>query len=170
MILGDLLACLWRGQHLAQAGQAELAATQARLARQEHTRARLLEQRARAAREIHDVLAHTLGGLVVQLDAADALLGDGDSQRGRCLVIGARRLAVEAPGETRRAITALRTDPVALPESLARLAASHDSTQISHRVHGTARQLSPGASLAIYRTAQQALANARRHAPGVLPV
>jgi signal transduction histidine kinase len=166
-VVGGLFAGLWRRQYLVRAEQAELAATQTRLAEREHIRAEVLEERTRIAREIHDVLAHTLGGLVVQLDAADALLGDGgDPQRGQTLVNGARRLAVEGLDETRRAITALRTDPVALPEALAALAASDSATQISHHVHGSPRQLPPEASLAVYRTAQEALANARKHAPG----
>jgi signal transduction histidine kinase len=166
VVIGGLFAGLWRRQYLVQAEQAELAAAQTRLAEREHVRAEVLEERTRIAREIHDVLAHTLGGLVVQLDAADALLGDGDPQRGRSLVNGARRLAVEGLDETRRAITALRTDPVALPEALAALAGSDVGTQVSHQVHGSPRQLPPEASLAVYRTAQEALANARKHAPG----
>jgi signal transduction histidine kinase len=174
-VTGGLLAGLWRRQYLVRAEQAELAATQTRLAQQEHIRAQVLEERTRIAREIHDVLAHTLGGLVVQLDAADALLGDGgDPQRGRVLVAGARRLAVGGLDETRRAITALRTDPLSLPEALAELTASDstgdatgDATSlISHQVHGTPRPLPPEAGLAVYRTAQESLANARKHAPG----
>jgi len=167
VVLGGLLAGVWRRQHLVRAEQAELAARQTRLAQQEHVRAQVLEERTRIAREIHDVLAHTLGGLVVQLDAADALLSErGDPDGGRKVVAGARRLAVEGLDETRRAITTLRTDPVALPEALAALAASDSGAQISHQVHGTPHQLPPEASLAVYRTAQEALANARKHAPG----
>lgn len=167
MVIGDLIAGLWRRQYLALAAQAALTATQAQLAQQENIRALVLEDRARAAREIHDVLAHTLGGLVIQLEAADALLGDGgDPQRGRSLVTGARRLAIEGLDETRRAIRALSTDPVALPEALAGLAARPGSIQLSYQVHGRPRQLPPEAGLTIYRTAQEALANAGEHAPG----
>jgi signal transduction histidine kinase len=167
VLLGGLLAGIWRSQYRVRAEQAELAAAQTRLAEQEHVRAQVLEERTRIAREIHDVLAHTLGGLVVQLDAADALLSDGgDPERGRGLVAGARRLAVDGLDESRRAITALRADPVALPEALAAIAEGDSGTQISHQVLGAPHQLPPEASVAVYRTAQEALANARKHAPG----
>ena len=167
-VVGGLLAGLWRSQYRLRAEQAELAAIQTRRAEQEHVRAQVLDERARIAREIHDILAHTLGGLVVQLDAADALLSEGDDpEAGRRLVGGARRLAIEGLDETRRAVAALRTDPVDLPEALAALATDDGRPgQISYEVHGTPRRLAPEASLAVYRTAQEALANARKHAPG----
>lgn len=167
-VVGGLLAGLWRSQYRLRAEQAELAAIQTQRAEQEHIRVQVLDERARIAREIHDILAHTLGGLVVQLDAADALLGDGDDpEGGRRLVGGARRLAVEGLEETRQAIAALRTDPVDLPEALAALVAGDDwRGQVSYEVRGTPRRLAPEASLTVYRTAQEALANARKHAPG----
>jgi signal transduction histidine kinase len=167
-VAGGLLAGLWRSQYRLRAEQAELAATQTQRAEQEHIRAQVLDERARIAREIHDILAHTLGGLVVQLDAADALLSEGDDLAGgRRLVGGARRLAVEGLEESRRAIAALRTDPVDLPEALAALAVGDGRRgQVSYEVRGTPRRLAPDASLAVYRTAQEALANARKHAPG----
>ena len=167
-VVGGLLAGLWRGQYRLRAEQAELAAIQTQRAEQEHIRAQVLDERARIAREIHDILAHTLGGLVVQLDAADALLGEGDDpEGGRRLVGGARRLAVEGLEETRQAIAVLRTDPVDLPEALAVLAVGDGRRgRVSYELRGTPRQLAPEASLAVYRTAQEALANTRKHAPG----
>ena len=167
-VAGGLLAGLWRRQYVLRAEQAELVAVEAQRAREAYGRVTVLDERARIAREIHDVLAHTLGGLVVQLDAADAVLGEGgDPERGRQLVVTARRLAVEGLEETRRAITALRADPVALPEMLAVLTSGHECHgQVSYELNGTPRQLTPNTSLAVYRTAQEALANARKHAQG----
>ncbi len=136
-VLGGLLAGLWRRQYVLRAEQAELMSVEAERAKEEHGRAKALDERARLAREIHDVLAHTLGGLVVQLDAADAVLGEtGDSAKARRLVVSARRLAVEGLEETRRAIAALRLDPVALPDMLAALA---DSVGRDRWVHVTTK-------------------------------
>ena len=57
--------------------QFRLAEEQARQAEQDRQRTALLADRSRAARDIHDVLAHSLGGLVLQLDAVEALLEAG---------------------------------------------------------------------------------------------
>lgn len=163
-VAGGLAAGLWRGQYRLRAEQAELLAAQTQRAQAEHVRAQVLDERTRIAREIHDILAHTLGGLLVQLDAADAVLDDGrDMERGRGLVQGARRLAVAGLQETRQAVTALRTDPVAVPEALAALADGNG--RVHQRVDGIPRPLGADASLALYRTAQEALTNARKHAP-----
>ena len=62
----------------------------------ERDRATALAERNRIGREIHDVLAHSLGALSVQLEAADALLENGtDAAAVRPLLRQARRFAVE---------------------------------------------------------------------------
>ena len=57
-----------------RAEEAELRLADAERAREEQARAAGLAERANAAREIHDILAHSLGALVLQLDALDAVL------------------------------------------------------------------------------------------------
>jgi signal transduction histidine kinase len=130
----------------------------------EQARAEVLGERNRVAREVHDVLAHSLGALSVELEVADALLAEGTApDRAREAVGRARRLAVEGLDETRRAVRALRDDPVALDRALAELAAT---TGAALEIEGAPRDLSPDGGLALYRTAQEGITNARKHAPG----
>jgi signal transduction histidine kinase len=130
-----------------------------------HACAQVLRERARIAREIHDILAHTLGSLFVQLDAAEALLDQGHgADQSRPLVTEAKRLAAAGLAETHQAIAGLRAGPALLPEALAAL--SRRDGHVSQEVSGRPRQLRPDASLALYRAGQEALANARKHAPG----
>jgi signal transduction histidine kinase len=130
----------------------------------ERDRAAALAERNRIGREVHDVLAHSLGALSVQLDAADALLENSDDpDKARRLVQQARKLAVQGLEETRQAVHALRDEPVALAEQLGSLAA-RDGAELT--VTGTPRPLAADAGLALYRAAQEAVTNARKHAPG----
>ncbi|PZF62222.1 hypothetical protein DEI92_01600 [Curtobacterium sp. MCBD17_034] len=76
----------------------------------EQQRSALLADRARVARDVHDVLAHGLGGLVLQLDAVEALLEAGRTAEGTAKAADARRLAADSLVEARRAVAALR-DP-----------------------------------------------------------
>ncbi|MFC7624077.1 sensor histidine kinase [Microlunatus sp. GCM10028923] len=86
--------------------------------RVEAARAAALEERNRIAREVHDVLAHSLGGLVVQLDAADALLADGRDPEGAAeRVRTSRRLAVEGLREARLAVRELRAGDATAPDA-----------------------------------------------------
>ncbi len=110
----------------------------------EQARGAALAERTRIAREVHDVLAHSLGGLAIQLEVADALLsGDGDLDAGaRAAVLQrvrtAHDLATAGLEDTRRAVHALRVDAPPLPDSLAALAAGagENGTEVSLRVRG----------------------------------
>jgi len=147
----------------------ELRAAQAALAENA-----ALQERARLAREIHDVLAHSLTGLSLQLEGARLLLArDGAAPAAVAQVERAQTLARSGLDETRRAVRALRGDAMPGPELLAVLAADFErDTGIPCRVEveGAALPLSSEARLALYRTAQEALSNVRKHAPAAASV
>ncbi|MGA2208738.1 MAG: sensor histidine kinase [Acidimicrobiales bacterium] len=160
---GGALAGLNRRQYRLRAEQSEELLLERERTATESAHAAALAERNRIAREVHDVLAHSLGALAVQLEVLDALLGDGDIERAKTTVATSRRLAVEGLAETRRAVHALRDAPLDLAERVAALA---DGDSAAFSVEGTDRPLPADAALALYRAAQEAISNARKHAPG----
>jgi signal transduction histidine kinase len=154
-----------RRQSLERASQAaEVQITQAR-ADAERARAELLAGRNHLARELHDILAHTLSALSLQLQALDAVVGPDPAIRAevRDQLDQVKRLVREGLDEARGAVQALREDAPPLPDQLARLAGGRGA---SLSVSGAARPLPPDVSLSLYRVAQEALTNAVKHAPG----
>jgi signal transduction histidine kinase len=150
--------------------QAAELVTQMQHTQDEQQRAAALDERNRIAREIHDVLAHSISALGIQIGAARAVLNDsGDIEATLRLLDGAQHLAEDGLTDSRRAILALRTDTPPLPDSLASLAENH---QLQHHhpvdlaVLGAARPLQPDATIALVRTTHEALTNAAKHAPG----
>jgi signal transduction histidine kinase len=142
---------------------AELQAT-----RQAREEAAALRERSRIAREMHDVLAHSLSGLMLQLEGA-RMLAAMPSSNGRlpAALDRAHHLARAGMQEARRAVDALRDEDPPGADGLARLAAdfSRDSNiEAKLEVHGTPRRLDSETSLTLFRVAQEALTNARKHA------
>ena len=128
-----------------------------------------VEERTRLAREIHDVLAHSLTALIVQLDSARMLLtGERASDEAVSSVLRARHLAQEGLDETRRAVGTLRGDQVPGARMLVSLVQDFErdsGLQCDYSVDGEPVELESPAQLALYRTAQEALTNVRKHAP-----
>jgi signal transduction histidine kinase len=130
--------------------------------------AAMLAERQRLAREMHDVLAHSLSGLVLNLESARLLAAREPTDPRVADAIGrAQRLAKTGLEEARRAIGMLRGDALPGPERLAELAAGfQDDTGIACAcaVEGDERELGPDGRLTLYRVAQEALTNIRKHA------
>ncbi|MFB9877652.1 sensor histidine kinase [Planobispora siamensis] len=150
----------------------QLALTGERTAEVAEARAReaVLAERTRLAREVHDVLAHSQSAQIVHLEGARLLLGRGqDPAAALDRVERAVRLARTGLEETRRALDALRGQELPLAERLERLAIEFRSVTGDECVVSVAPDLGPmeaEARLAVARTAQEALTNVRKHAPG----
>ncbi|MFD3399778.1 sensor histidine kinase [Kribbella sp. NPDC058693] len=160
-----------RRQYEVQAQQTEQLLEQTRLAQSEHARAATLEERGRIARDLHDVLAHSLGALSVQLEVAEALLDErGDTEGALERVRRSRRLAVQGLTEARNAVAALRADAVPdLDQAVAALAEQHENdhgTAVRLSVTGVVARTESGVTVALLNAAREALTNAARHAPG----
>jgi signal transduction histidine kinase len=127
-----------------------------------------LDERARLAREMHDVLAHTLSALSIQLEGTRMLA---EQRGGDPALLQAleriSRLSREGLLEARRAVGSLRGDSLPGPDLLPSLvdAFERDTGILSTlQIDGDGRDLSPEARVAIYRTAQEALTNILKHA------
>ena len=160
-----------RRSYILRAESAEKLVQETERANHEEAHAAALAKRGRIAREIHDVLAHTLAALTVQLEAADALLeagGDAGVRKAHDYVQKSRRIAREGLVETRRAIAALREDAPPLPELLHAPADAYcggTDVEAEVKIQGMPRPLKADAGLTVYRAAQESLTNVRKHAP-----
>jgi signal transduction histidine kinase len=134
----------------------------------------LADERARIARELHDVVAHTISVVAIQADAADAAL-DADPARARGPLETIRRSASEALTEMRRLLAVLRADEppgeLAPSPGLDRLPALIDRARaagvdVALEVLGAARPVPASLDLSAYRIVQEALTNVGKHAPG----
>jgi signal transduction histidine kinase len=132
-------------------------------------------ERNRIAREMHDVIGHSLAVMVSLADGAAAKLTS-DPERAATAIWNVSALGRQALGETRRVVGILRagetTDSFAPQPDLARLdelVAQLRSTGLDATLHcvGNPAVLSTGIELAVFRIAQEAITNILKHATGV---
>ncbi|MFF4490181.1 sensor histidine kinase [Streptomyces sp. NPDC001544] len=146
-------------------GNAQRLLAQERAARSAEAESAALAERARIAREIHDVLAHSLSAQLVHLEAARLLIERGaDREQILERVVAARGMARDGLAETRQALSALRGELTPLEDFLAELVSAAAGAEVT--VTGDRRPLPAEASQAVRRVAQEALTNVRKHAHG----
>ena len=143
------------------------------LERDEQIQQAIHSERSRIAREMHDVIGHSISVMGLQAGAVRSVLPE-EQVREREALLGVEQTGRDAVGEMRRLIGLLREGeepPDALSPSLARVDALAAEMRaagqtLSLTVDGDLGELPPGVDLAAYRIVQEALTNALNHAPG----
>jgi signal transduction histidine kinase len=160
------------GRKSVEADEAKDRAARAEREREEQARAAVADERARIARELHDVVGHSVSVMTVQASGVRRLLRP-DQQRERDALLIVERTGREALAEMRRMVGVLRRPeegPVLAPqpslEHLDRLVeqARDAGLPVELRVEGDAFQLPVGVDLTAYRLVQEGLTNALKHA------
>ncbi len=171
-LLGNLviLAAAWILGDGARRRREEALSDQRRLARQA-----VSEERLRIARELHDVVAHSMSVIAVQAGTGRMVIDD-DAERARRALASIEETSKRALNEMRRLLGVLRADtpdgaalaPVPTLDDLDRLVACavEGGTPVDVSVDGDRRKAPAGIELAAYRVLQEALTNVRRHAAG----
>ncbi|WP_327025706.1 sensor histidine kinase [Micromonospora sp. NBC_01739] len=174
-VLGVVLvagAALRNKERFAQEFTARLAAE--REQQQREAARRILEERLRIARELHDVTAHTVAVVGIQVNLARELVTD-DPDTARELLDNARQLNLDAVGELQAAVRLLRADGTQpepdrrpmpdesqIPDLLDRAAESGLTVEFDRQ--GEPRPVPPAVGLTLYRITQESVTNALRHA------
>ncbi|WP_371796736.1 sensor histidine kinase [Streptomyces sp. NBC_01718] len=127
------------------------------------------EERLRMARELHDVLAHSISVINVQAGVGLALL-DSDPEQARTALTTIKAASKEALGEVRQVLDTLRTPgdaPRAPAPDLERLpelvVAASAGLAVTVETDGVRNAVPPGSDLAAFRIVQEALTNVVRH-------
>ncbi|MBV9422954.1 MAG: sensor histidine kinase [Solirubrobacterales bacterium] len=148
--------------------QAELEATRRELAERA-----LLEERRRIARDVHDFVGHGLAAVMLQVTSARHVLRR-DPAAAEEALLSAEDVGRRSMRELRRTVALLRSDddagvlpPVPAANELPTLVddARAGGLPVELRIRGDLSEIGAGVGLALYRIAQEALANAARHAP-----
>ena len=146
-------------------------ATQRELAREAEVRAAVADERTTIARDLHDVVAHAIGVIVVQARGARHAI-DGDREAALTALDAIESTAVTALAEMRRLVGIMRDDASpaqrrprpgirALPSLVAQM--EEAGLVVDLRIEGTTVDLSPGVDLSAYRIVQEALTNVLDH-------
>jgi signal transduction histidine kinase len=172
-LLGAWLA--GRGMRVRQQRADELftRAVRAEVDREERARAAVEEERGRIARELHDIISHSVSVMVVQAGAAEQVL-DTDPGQVRTSLRAIQQTGRDARLELRRLLGVLRAGDGQAPDrgpqpTLAELPALADQlraagVEVRLTVEGSPLPLPAGLDLAAYRIAQEGLTNALKHA------
>jgi signal transduction histidine kinase len=159
-------------QRQVQASRLQDLAVQLELEREEKAQIAVVEERTRIAREMHDVVAHSVSVMVVQSQAAQRLL-EGEQSAARQALGSIETTRRQALTEMRRLLGTLRrTDAeltLAPQPSLRRLEDLIEQVReaglpVELRVEGEVASLPPGVDLSAYRIVQEALTNTLKHA------
>lgn len=160
-----------RGRRL-QADRLAVLAAELEAARDENARAAVTEERARIARELHDVVAHAVSVMVVQAGAAEQVL-PGELSPAREALLAVQQTGRQALVELRRLLGVLRADdqaPTRGPQpGLGALVSLVENVReagldVTLHVDGDVGVVAPGLDLAAYRIMQEALTNTLKHA------
>ncbi|MCP9487953.1 MAG: sensor histidine kinase [Gaiellaceae bacterium MAG52_C11] len=143
-----------------------------RVAIREEARRAVSEEQARIARELHDVIAHSVSVIIVQAGAADHVF-DSRPDEARAALRSIEGAARQAQGELSRLLGGVRpgaegesAHPQPGLERLDELASPLRAAglHVDVRREGSARALPAGVELSAYRIVQEALTNTLRHA------
>jgi signal transduction histidine kinase len=173
-LLCALLALMARFMRTAWDNQdrTELLLAELQDARDSQAAAAAAAERARIAGDLHDVLAHSLSGVAIQLQVARKMADtQATSQQLRETIATASRLTRDSLGDARRAVDALRGEEQPTLDQLDALVTAYRRDarlDVTVTVDGDRRRLAPAAELALYRGVEEALTNVARHAPGTM--
>jgi signal transduction histidine kinase len=177
VVASIIFAIVWTiafgvGRKSVEADEAKERANRAEREREERARVAVAEERARIARELHDVVGHSVSVMTVQASGVRRLLRP-DQEREREALLIVERTGREALAEMRRMVGVLRRPeegPALAPqpslEHLSRLVAQalEAGLPVELRIEGEASQLPAGVDLTAYRLVQEGLTNVVKHA------
>lgn len=134
------------------------------------TRAAVDDERQRVARELHDILSHSLGVVVLQTGAAEHAW-DSDPVRAREALLAARVTSLEAIDQLRALLSVVRDDPIAerspipgiddLPDLASRTTAA--GFTVEYAVKGRPRPVPAQIQASLFRVTQEGISNAMKH-------